>query len=115
MTSLTKKTERIRKNKRIAGGKARKRATAKGTTPRFPIHLEDQPDALLPQPPGSEPAPKVPRAAAPASKPAARPATTAAAPAAKSAARPATTAAARPATTAAARPAPKPAPAPEKK
>ena len=57
MTSLSKKTERIRKNKRVAAGKARKRATAKGTTPRFPIHLEDQPDALLPQPPGTEPGP----------------------------------------------------------
>ena len=57
MASLTQRTKRIRKNKRISQGKVRKRAAAQGTTPRFPIHVEEQPDAVLPQPPGSDPAP----------------------------------------------------------
>ena len=56
MGSLTKKVKLIRKKKVRAGGKDRKRTIKAGTTPRFPIHVEEQPDAVLPQPPGSHPA-----------------------------------------------------------
>lgn len=55
MASLTQ----IRKNKERlkikAQGKARKVIARKGTTPRFPVHVEDAPDAELPKPPGSAP------------------------------------------------------------
>lgn len=41
MASQTKKTKRIRKNKRVQSGKKRKRAIRKhGTTPAFPIHVD---------------------------------------------------------------------------
>jgi hypothetical protein len=53
MGSLTQKTKRIRKNKRSSQGKPRKRAIRKGSTPRFPVHVEDGSDDVLPQPPGS--------------------------------------------------------------
>jgi hypothetical protein len=56
MGSLTQKRKLIAKKKVRAGGKARKRVTKQGTTPRFPIHVEKEPDAVLPQPPGSHPA-----------------------------------------------------------
>ena len=55
MASLTKQLKAIRKNKATNAGKTRKRATAAGTTPRFPIHVETAPDAVLAQPPGSDP------------------------------------------------------------
>jgi hypothetical protein len=56
MGSLTKKRKLISKKKVRAGGKDRKRELKAGTTPRFPIHVENEPDAVLPQPPGSHPA-----------------------------------------------------------
>jgi hypothetical protein len=44
MASLTKKTKRIRKNKRVKAGRRRKRAIRKnGTTPPFPIHVSEGP------------------------------------------------------------------------
>jgi hypothetical protein len=58
MASLTKKTKQIRKNKVRTAGKERKRAVREGTTPRFPIHVDQEPDANLPMPPGSHPAEK---------------------------------------------------------
>ncbi len=58
MGSLTKTTEMIRKKKLRASGKSRKLALREGTTPRFPVHLEEEPDAALPMPPGSHPAEK---------------------------------------------------------
>lgn len=54
MTSLTQKLERIRRAKRTKQGKSRKQASAKGTTPRFPIHVEDAKDCVLPQPPSTQ-------------------------------------------------------------
>lgn len=59
MGSLTKKIKSIRSNKLTKAGKTRKRAAKKGTTPRFPVHLEDGPDAVVPQPPQSNPAEKI--------------------------------------------------------
>ena len=56
MGSLTKKVKAIRRNKRTAAGKIRKRALKKGTTPRFPVHLETAPDCVVPQEPQSDPA-----------------------------------------------------------
>ena len=61
MASLTQKMKSIARRKLTRQGRRRKRAAAKGTTPRFPVHVEDQPDAVLPQPPGSEPAPARPK------------------------------------------------------
>ena len=58
MGSLTKKMKMIQKKKKRASGKDRKRAIKAGTTPRFPVHVEDDPDAVVPQPPGSHPAEK---------------------------------------------------------
>ena len=58
MASLTKKRKAQIKNKERTRGKPRKRALVAGTTPRFPIHLKDEPDAVVPQPPGSHPAEK---------------------------------------------------------
>jgi hypothetical protein len=58
MGSLTKTTEKKRAKKVVAGGKARKRETRDGTTPRFPVHLETAPDCVLPQPPGTSPTEK---------------------------------------------------------
>lgn len=53
MASLTQ----IRKNKERlkikAQGKVRKAAARKGSTPRFPVHIEDDPSAELPVPAGS--------------------------------------------------------------
>jgi hypothetical protein len=54
MVSLTQKAERIRRAKRAKQGKSRKRECAKGTTPRFPVHVEDAVDCALPQPPRSQ-------------------------------------------------------------
>jgi hypothetical protein len=56
MGSLTKKRKLIAKKKVRASGKDRKRGIKAGTTPRFPIHLDEEPDAVLPMPPGSHPA-----------------------------------------------------------
>lgn len=58
MGSLTKKRKLIRKRKVRTSGKERKRAVKTGTTPRFPVHVEKEPDAELPKPPGSHPAEK---------------------------------------------------------
>ena len=54
MVSLTQKAERIRRAKRAKQGKSRKHECAKGTTPRFPVHVEDAADCALPQPPSSQ-------------------------------------------------------------
>ena len=59
MGSLTKKVKAIRKNKRTAAGRIRKRALKHGSTPRFPVHLDDAPDCVLPQPPQSDPSEKL--------------------------------------------------------
>lgn len=56
MGSLTKKVKAIRRNKVVAQGRVRKRKLKKGSTPRFPVHIENAPDADLPQPPQSDPA-----------------------------------------------------------
>jgi len=53
MSSNTKKTKLKRKNKKRAQAKKRKVKLRKGSTPRFPVHIEDAPDANVPQPPGS--------------------------------------------------------------
>ena len=58
MGSLTKKCKLIAKKKLRASGKARKRNLADGSTPRFPVHTDQEPDAVLPMPPGSHPAEK---------------------------------------------------------
>ncbi len=55
MASLTHKMKLKHKKQVRASGKTRKRKLAEGTTPRFPIHLEDDPTASVPQPPGSRP------------------------------------------------------------
>jgi len=42
MASLTKKMKRSRKNKRVRAGRVRKRALRKyGSTPAFPIHVDE--------------------------------------------------------------------------
>ncbi len=53
MASLTKQRKQVIKRKLRTSGKDRKRALAKGTTPVFPIHLDKDPDAVVPQPPRS--------------------------------------------------------------
>ena len=53
MASLTQHKKRIRKRKVRTEGKERKRALKSGSTPRFPIHLEEGSKEVLPQPPGS--------------------------------------------------------------
>ena len=53
MSSNTKKTKLIRKKKVRAQAKKKKVKLAKGSTPRFPVHVEDAPEAVVPQPPGS--------------------------------------------------------------
>ena len=58
MGSLTKKMKMIAKKKLRASGKSRKVALRDGTTPRFPVHFDNEPDAVLPMPPGSHPAEK---------------------------------------------------------
>ncbi|MBN2530835.1 MAG: hypothetical protein JXR76_30900 [Deltaproteobacteria bacterium] len=58
MGSNSKQTEKIRANKVIAQGRERKRALKKGSTPRFPVHLETAPDCVVPQPPQSDPVEK---------------------------------------------------------
>jgi hypothetical protein len=50
LTQIRKNKERL---KIKAQGKVRKVAARKGTTPRFPVHIEDAPDAELPMPAGS--------------------------------------------------------------
>lgn len=55
MTSLTHRLKMKEKRKKTREGKPRKRALAAGTTPRFPVHIEEAPDAVLPMPPGSSP------------------------------------------------------------
>ena len=54
MVSLTQKAERIRRAKRAKQGQSRKHECAKGTTPRFPVHVEDAPECVLPQPPRTQ-------------------------------------------------------------
>lgn len=58
MGSLTKKMKMVAKKKLRASGKSRKRELAVGSTPRFPVHVDLEPDAALPMPPGSHPAEK---------------------------------------------------------
>jgi hypothetical protein len=58
MASPTQTRKLILKKKKTKEGKARKRSLAAGSTPRFPVHMEDGSDALLPQPPGSSPSEK---------------------------------------------------------
>ena len=58
MASHTKQMKAVVKRKLTKMGKSRKRKLAQGTTPRFPIHLDDDPSAVLPQAPGSEPGDK---------------------------------------------------------
>lgn len=58
MGSLTKKMKMIAKKKLRASGKPRKADLREGTTPRFPVHFEEEPDAVLPMPPGSHPSEK---------------------------------------------------------
>ena len=55
MASLMKKRKKIIKKKLRTSGKVRKREIRAGTTPRFPVHIDDEPDAVLPMPPGSSP------------------------------------------------------------
>ncbi len=55
MASLTKQRKMKDKRQATASGKKRKRKLAPGTTPRFPVHVEDDPQAVLPQPPGTHP------------------------------------------------------------
>lgn len=55
MVSDTQKRHRIEKRKDRTCGKRRKRDILAGTTPRFPVHCEEDPAAVLPQPPGSRP------------------------------------------------------------
>ncbi|MDD5309927.1 MAG: hypothetical protein PHU25_21630 [Deltaproteobacteria bacterium] len=55
MGSPTKQKKLVTKRKHRSGGKNRKKDIAKGTTPRFPVHIEDAPDCVLPQPPGTQP------------------------------------------------------------
>ena len=55
MGSNSKQTEQIRTNKKVASGRERKRALKKGSTPRFPVHLEAAPECVVPQPPQSCP------------------------------------------------------------
>jgi len=55
MASLTQKMKKIANRKLTRSGRTRKRKLAAGTTPRFPVHVEDAPDAVLPMPPGSSP------------------------------------------------------------
>jgi hypothetical protein len=58
MSSLTKKMKMIAKKKLRASGKTRKRSLVAGSTPRFPVHTKNEPDAVLPKPPGSHPSEK---------------------------------------------------------
>lgn len=53
MASLTKKRKKIKKRKLIMSGRDRKRALRRGTTPKFPIHLDKDAKDIVPQPPGS--------------------------------------------------------------
>jgi hypothetical protein len=55
MASHTKHRKSVIKRKRTAMGKTRKKATEAGTTPRFPVHVERDPTAVFPQPPGTHP------------------------------------------------------------
>jgi hypothetical protein len=54
MASHTKQMKSVIKRKLTKAGKTRKRRLAKGTTPKFPVHMEDS-SALLPRAPGSDP------------------------------------------------------------
>lgn len=58
MSSLTKQRKKIEQRKVRTEGKKSKRARATGSTPRFPIHLENESDGVLPEPPGSHPSEK---------------------------------------------------------
>ena len=55
MASLTKQRKKVIKRKVRTRGKERKRKLVNGSTPRFPVHLEDGDSAKTPQPPGSHP------------------------------------------------------------
>ena len=59
MSSLTQKMKKIARKKSVKQGRSRKRETAAGTTPRFPVHIETAPDASLPMPPGTDPKEKI--------------------------------------------------------
>ena len=50
LTQIRKNKERLKIKKQ---GAVRKTLARKGTTPRFPVHVENAPDAELPQAPGS--------------------------------------------------------------
>lgn len=52
MSSLTKKTEKIRDRKHARGGLRRKRAQAQLSTPAFPVH----PEGYDPKAPDAKPA-----------------------------------------------------------
>jgi hypothetical protein len=55
MASHTKQRKAVKKWKSTKRGKGRKQELAKGTTPRFPVHMKDDPTAVVPQPPGAHP------------------------------------------------------------
>jgi len=54
MASLTHKVENVRRAKRTKQGQSRKHANAKGSTPRFPVHVENAPECVLPMPPRTQ-------------------------------------------------------------
>lgn len=58
MSSLTQQRKKIEKRKNTAMGQSRKKESAAGSTPRFPVHPEQDPSAVLPQPPGTHPGEK---------------------------------------------------------
>jgi len=53
MPSLTRKHYNKHQHNERTCGTIRKRKLRKGTTPRFPIHIEDAPDCVVPRPPAS--------------------------------------------------------------
>ena len=55
MASHTKQRKMVKKRKRTAMGRTRKKSIEAGTTPRFPVHVDQDPTAAVPQPPGSHP------------------------------------------------------------
>ena len=55
MASLTQTRKNKEKNRARSEGKPRKRSLAAGSTPRFPVHLDQEPDCVIPMPPGSHP------------------------------------------------------------
>ncbi len=55
MASLTQKRKTILNRKKVKEGRIRKRAASQASTPRFPVHVETAPDAVLPMPAGTAP------------------------------------------------------------